>query len=81
MAKNDFDIKKHILVPKQIKVSDKEKKALLKKYGISVYDLPLIKKDDPAIKDLGVKSGDVVKVVRKSPTAGEAIFYRCVVNV
>ena len=81
MAKKDFDIKKHILVPKHSKVSDKEKKALLQKYNLSVYDLPLIKKDDSALKDLGVKSGDIVKIIRKSPTAGESIFYRCVVNV
>ena len=81
MAKKDFDIKKHILVPKHSKVSDKEKKALLQKYNLSVYDLPLIKKDESALKDLGVKSGDIVKIIRKSPTAGESIFYRCVVNV
>ena len=79
MAK--FDIKKHGLVPKHAKASEKEKKEVLEKYNISIYDLPLIKKNDPALKDLEVKSGDMVKVIRKSPTAGETIFYRCVVNV
>jgi DNA-directed RNA polymerase subunit H len=81
MAKQKFDIKKHELVPKHSKLSEKDKKALLDKYKISVYDLPLIKKDDAAISDLDVKAGDVVKITRESPTAGESIFYRCVINV
>ncbi len=76
-----LDIKKHILVPKHVKVSEKEKKALLEKYAISAFDLPLIRKNDPAIKNVDIKAGDVIKIIRKSPTAGEAIFYRCVVNV
>lgn len=76
-----LDIKKHILVPKQVKVSEKEKKALLEKYAISAFDLPLIRKNDPAIKNIDIKAGDVIKIIRKSPTAGEAVFYRCVINV
>ncbi len=79
MAK--FDIKKHILVPKHAKASEKEKKEVLEKYNISIYDLPLIKKNDPAIKDLEVKPGDMIKITRDSQTAGETTFYRCVVNV
>lgn len=81
MAKKDFDIKKHILVPKHAKISEKEKKMILEKYKITEYDLPLIKKSDPAIADLSAEVGDVIKITRKSPTAGEAVFYRCVVNV
>ncbi|MBS3135587.1 DNA-directed RNA polymerase subunit H [Candidatus Woesearchaeota archaeon] len=81
MTKSGFDIKKHFLVPKHTKVSEKEKSEVLEKYHISVYDLPLIVKNDPAIKELDVKPGDVVKILRKSPTAGEAVFYRCVINV
>ena len=79
MAK--FDIKKHVLFPKHAKLSEKEKKVLLDKYKISAYDLPLIRKNDSAIADLDVKAGDVIKIIRKSPTAGESIFYRCVINV
>jgi DNA-directed RNA polymerase subunit H len=81
MATKEFDIKKHLLVPKHAKVSEKEKKELIEKYKIAVYDLPFIAKNDPAIKELEVQSGDIVKIIRKSPTAGEAVFYRCVVNV
>ena len=42
-------------------------------------ELPKISKKDPAIKELNVKVRDVIKIIRKSPTAGEAVFYRGVV--
>jgi len=78
--KKKLDIKKHILVPKHSKLNEKEKKELLKKYHISLKELPKILKSDPAIKMLNIKPGDIIKITRKSPTAGEAIFYRAVIN-
>ncbi|MFH2027959.1 MAG: DNA-directed RNA polymerase subunit H [Nanoarchaeota archaeon] len=77
----NIDVTKHILVPKHIVVSEKEKKELLEKYKISIAELPKILKTDAAIKPLNAKAGDVVKIVRNSPTAGESLFYRVVVNV
>ena len=71
-----FDIAKHTLVPKHSKLSDKDRQALLTKYGITVKELPRISSKDPAIAELEVQQGDVVKIIRKSATAGEAIFYR-----
>lgn len=76
MAAKKYDIGKHVLVPKHAKLSEKDKQALLERYGITVKGLPRIRSDDPAIAALDVKTGDVIKIVRKSPTAGEAIFYR-----
>jgi len=78
MAK--FKVEDHILVPKHSKLGDKEKKELLEKYKITLSELPKILKNDPAIKELGVKQGDVIKIVRQSPTAGESIFYRSVIS-
>ncbi len=78
MAK--FKVENHILVPKHSKLNDKEKKELLEKYKVTLKELPRILKKDSAIKDLNLKSGDVIKIVRKSQTAGEAVFYRCVVH-
>ncbi|MBI5392904.1 DNA-directed RNA polymerase subunit H [Candidatus Woesearchaeota archaeon] len=75
-----FDITKHSLVPKHAKLSDKEKKQLLEKYNITLNELPKILANDPAIKDLGLKNGDVVKIERISKTAGEYEYYRGVVN-
>ncbi len=76
-----IDITKHSLVPKHSIVSEKEKKALLEKYNITAKELPRITKTDSAILSLKPKIGDVVKVVRKSATAGESVFYRVVTNV
>jgi DNA-directed RNA polymerase subunit H (RpoH/RPB5) len=77
----NIDTAKHALVPKHILVSEKEKKDLLEKYSISLIELPKILKTDAAIKHLNLKSGDVVKITRNSPTAGEIDFYRVVINV
>ncbi|MDO8480969.1 MAG: DNA-directed RNA polymerase subunit H [Nanoarchaeota archaeon] len=81
MAKKlNFDLHKHALVPKHAKCSDAEKKKILKHYQISVYDLPYIRKSDAALAEIDVKAGDVIKISRTSPTAGEAVYYRCVIN-
>ena len=75
-----IDIKRHVLVPKHVKLSEKEKTSLLEKYDISIKQLPKILKNDPAIKELNAKPGDITKVIRQSPTAGETVFYREVIN-
>ena len=74
-------VAKHILVPQHTKISEKEKKEVFEKYSVSLKQLPKILIDDPAIEKLNVKAGDIIKITRKSPTAGEAIFYRGVTNV
>ena len=76
MPAKKFDIAKHALVPKHSKLSEKDKTALLEKYKITVKELPRIGSQDSAIVNLEVKQGDVIKIVRKSATAGESIFYR-----
>ena len=73
-------IKEHILIPKHIKLSEKEKQELLEKYHISLTELPKINKDDPAISKLNIKAGDVIKILRNSPTIGKSIFYRVVIG-
>ncbi|MBU0615541.1 MAG: DNA-directed RNA polymerase subunit H [Nanoarchaeota archaeon] len=75
------DVAKHILVPKHAKVSDKEKKELFDKFKISANELPKIHKKDPGLTGVDVKVGDIVKIIRQSHTAKEAVFYRSVTNV
>ncbi len=75
-----FDVTKHELVPKHSKLTEKERKELFEKYAIDLPNLPRIYTSDPVILGLGVKEGDIVKIVRKSPTAGETVFYRRVVS-
>ena len=36
---------------------------------------------NPAIEELSVKEGDIIKIERQSATAGQSLFYRRVVNV
>ncbi len=75
-----FNVKDHVLVPKHSKLSEAEKKVLFEKYSLDLRDLPKIFLSDPAIVELNVAEGDIVKIVRKSFTAGETVFYRRVVN-
>ena len=77
---DEINIQKHILVSEHIKLSDAEKKELLEKYNISINQLPKIFKSDAAIKNIDVKIGDVIKIKRISPTAGEFSFYRLVID-
>ena len=75
-----FEIFKHTLVPKHEILSEKEKSQLLAQYKIRPYQMPQIKATDPAVKAIGAKAGDLLKIVRKSATAGEHISYRYVVD-
>lgn len=80
MAKKIFDVRKHNLVCQHLKLSEKEKEALFAQYNISMLEMPKIHLKDPALKGLTVKPGDVIKLIRPSPTAGEAISYRVVIR-
>ena len=76
----EVNILKHRLVPKHIKLTEEEKQQILKKYNVSEQQLPSILISDPAIKSLEPKIGDLIKIVRDSPTKKESIFFRVVVN-
>jgi DNA-directed RNA polymerase subunit H len=70
----------HELIPEHSKLSEKDVKSLLKEYNITTRELPKILITDPAIGHLGVEEGDVVKIKRKSRTAGDTVFFRAVVK-
>ena len=38
----------------------------------------MISAKDPAIKELNAEVGDVIKIIRDSPTERDAVFYRVV---
>jgi DNA-directed RNA polymerase subunit H len=71
---------KHELVPKHEILSGKEKEAVLKKFDAREDELPKILLADPITEMIGAKLGDIVKITRKSQTAGQAIYYRIVVK-
>jgi len=79
MEDKKIDIFQSELVPKHEILSPDEKQKLLDKFNISEIQLPKIKVTDPAVVALGAKKGDVIKITRKSPTAGESYYYRLVV--
>ncbi len=64
----------HELVPEE------EVPILLEKYKIQKEHLPKIRSNDPAAKVISAKPGQVIKITRQSPTAGEAIAYRLVIE-
>jgi DNA-directed RNA polymerase subunit H len=70
----------HVYVPKHeiLNITDAQK--VLKTYNCNPTDLPFIFVSDPAIVGLGVKPGDMIKITRKSGTAGVSIYYRYVVE-
>lgn len=70
----------HVFTPEHIKLSEKQKEDLFTKYNIKIKELPKILITDPAIRHLEPKENDIIKIIRKSPTAGETIFYRGVIN-
>jgi DNA-directed RNA polymerase subunit H len=75
-----FDLFEHKLVPKHEILTEKEKEQLLAQFKVHPYQLPQIKAADPSVKAIGAKPGEVLRIIRKSPTAGEHIAYRYVVE-
>ena len=77
--KKEINLFESNLVPKHEVLSDEERKMFLKKMNISLKQLPRIKSVDAVVKTIGGKRGDVVKITRKSPVAGESLYYRVVI--
>ena len=75
-----FDLFEHELVPVHQILEEKEKEEILTKYRVQPYQLPQVISSDPAVKAIGAKPGDILRIIRKSPTAGEHIAYRYVVE-
>jgi len=80
MADNDVDISKHVLVPKHEVINEREANKLLNEYHIGVEQLPRITTNDPMVKALNAKPGDIIKITRSSETAGTILYYRYVVE-
>jgi len=68
----------HILQPKHSKMKSEEAKKLLSDLNISISQLPKIKVEDPAILDLKVQVGDMIKIERKEQEK-TVTYYRAVV--
>jgi len=68
------------MVPEHILLTPEEGAGVLKEFGITAPQLPKIHVSDPASKEIGAKVGDIIKIVRKSTTARQSVFYRLVID-
>jgi DNA-directed RNA polymerase subunit H len=74
-----FQIFDHDFVSKHELLTPEEKEKFLEEYKVQAYQLPRINASDPAIIAVGGKPGDLVRVIRKSTTAGKYEAYRYIV--
>jgi DNA-directed RNA polymerase subunit H len=73
-----FKVTDHELVPKHEIVPVEEAIKILKELGVRPEQLPYLKASDPVAREIGAKPGDLVRIIRKSPTAGRVVVYRYV---
>ena len=73
-------ISNHIYQPKHEIIPKREAEEVMRKFNARPGQLPYIMTSDKAIEDLDVRPGDIIKITRKSPTAGESVYYRYVVQ-
>lgn len=73
-------VTEHILVPRHEVLAPEEIEEVLKRYNAKIDQFPYILSTDPVVKEIGAKPGDLIKIIRKSATAGETIFFRYVVE-
>lgn len=79
-----FDITKHRMAMPHRILKEDERTALFKRYNINKPDeqLPWIDSQDPMVKWIGARPGDVVEVLRHSDVAAAQPYYRyCVPDV
>lgn len=77
-----FNISQHEAVPQHEPIrEDAEIERISQRYGLrSPFQMPLILATDPMARYLALKHGQLVRIKRVCPTAGEYIMYRCCTN-
>ena len=73
-----FDIQNHMLVPKHEIMTEDEISDEFSDVDYDFKDLPKIKSEDPVVKAINAKTGDVLRITRESQTAGVFVTYRIV---
>lgn len=73
------NITHHELVPKHTPLSEEELKEVLHAHALELAQLPRILSTDPVARYYGLERGQVVRIERKSMSAGLYVTYRQVV--
>jgi DNA-directed RNA polymerase subunit H len=68
------------MVPDHRIMEEGEIGTLLSTYHLTREQLPKVYHDDPAVKAIKAKPGDVIRIIRLSQTAGRAESYRLVIR-
>jgi DNA-directed RNA polymerase subunit H (RpoH/RPB5) len=77
IARLQFNVLKHVLVPTATILEEVEEAALFLQYHLtSSANLPEISRFDPQAMAIGLRPGKIVKLERKSPTAMNYLYYR-----
>jgi len=61
-------------------MTEEEIVTLLSTYHLSIEQLPKVFHDDPAVKTVKARPGNVIGIIRSSQTAGRAESYRLVIK-
>lgn len=75
-----YNIFNHQIVPKHELLTKKDAEELMQEFHIQPHQLPYLNASDPASQALHAEPGDIIRIVRKSATAGEVTVYRYVVE-
>ena len=73
-----IDILQHNLVPEHVILSDEEAEKVLLENDFEEDEIPKILPNDPVVKAIGAKEGDLIQITGKSETAGIFTKYRIV---
>ena len=77
-----FNILEHEMVPKHIKLDEKEIEEVKKRYNIiDNSQIPEISRFDPVAIAIGLRPGEICKIIRPSITAITGLYYRYCVNI
>jgi DNA-directed RNA polymerase subunit H len=78
--KKILKITDHIYQPKHEILPRDQGEDVLRKYNTKPNQLPYILQSDRGIEDIDPRPGDIIKITRRSPTSGESVYYRYVVE-
>lgn len=79
VAELQYNVSKHVLVPPHEAIRDEAEidRIVAEHLAKSRFHFPLIFSTDPMARYLGLKHGQIVRIIRVSPSAGRYVLYRC----